>query len=76
MNSILIEFEQVGDEDCNVYIATASRNGISADAYGNEKSIASRKAIEALQRKEQVSRMLSPNSPNFENTIEAFLCRD
>lgn len=59
--------------DHNDYTATASRAGLTGHGYGYSEQTAIARAKESLIKKEM---SLSPVTPNWENSIESFLCRD
>jgi len=45
------DIEDIGDEDCGYYIATATGGGMSASASGYDSFAATGKAIDALKVK-------------------------
>jgi hypothetical protein len=71
MNEITVNVEREADDDCYIYTAQASKLGKSAFATGYTGERATERAIKKLN----TMFGLKPNSPNFENTVEAFLCR-
>lgn len=75
-NNIEVEFEDAGDEDAAFYCVTATRNGISARSFSGDKTRGEREAIARLKEKENKLKLFTPQSPNWENDIISFLCRN
>lgn len=71
-NILTIETSREIDDDVWFYVATARRNGLTGFAHGYSETGATQKAIEHLIKQEK---NLTPNSPNWENSVESFLCR-
>lgn len=75
MNDIEIVSEDLQADDAHLWEVTASRHGVEAKATSRDESKATREAIRRLNAKENALKNLSPDSPNFESDLIAFLSR-
>ena len=73
MKQIHIEITREIDDDVYVYFATAARNGVTGSGWALNSEDAAKNAISNLHEKE--NKILTPNSPNWENSVESFLAR-